>query len=67
MIDHVGAFKNILEPHLISLCKSKILLKDKGNFTEQSKFKFNERYQNNKTAFTLTVAEKKQEDPAEST
>ena len=67
MIDHLGASKNILEPHLISLCKSKILMKDKGNFSEQSKFKFNDKFQNNKTAFILTPSEKKQEDPEEST
>jgi len=66
MMDHLGASKNTIEPHLISLCKSKILMKDKGNFSEQSKFKFNDKFKNDRTVFVLTPSEKKQENPEES-
>ena len=39
---------------------------DNFNFSEQSKFRFNDKFQNNKTAFILTPSENKQEDPEES-
>jgi len=37
------------------------LVKDKGNFSESSKFKFNEGFASNKAAFTLTPSERKSE------
>ena len=58
-MDHLGVAKNTIEPHLISLCKAKVLMKDKGAFTEASKFKFNTKFVSPKTAFVLTPSEKK--------